>query len=85
MQRGLPPLRHLPWLPLRRVTTVCLSGYGTTDRPATDGGSAGATPRSVREVAGSLAASTASCILCSLIPSQDLILTVAKALWELRA
>ena len=30
--------------------------------------------------------STASYILCSLLPSQDLILTVAKAaLWELRA
>ncbi len=34
---------------------------------------------SVREVASSLAASTASFVLRSLIPGQDLILTVAKA------
>ena len=40
-------------------------------------------PDSVREVAGSLAANTASYVLRSLIPGQDLILTVAKAvLWE---
>ena len=45
-----------------------------------------AQPRSVREVAGSLATSTASHILRSLIHSQDLIPAVAKAvLWELRA
>lgn len=86
------PAPTAAWSPSARPSSPPTSSdrstppYGTTDRSATDGGSAGATPRTVREVAGSLAASTASYILCSLIPSQDLILTVAKAaLWELRA